>query len=332
MKGSAIRNPFRLFYVVFGYTIAFSLWWGYLLFAKNETAFNELVSLNEINFHASNGTGYRETPDFKRIQQKYQRQKLMILSEGGVFFVLLVAGLLVVRRVFKIEMELADQQRNFLHSITHELKSPLASIKLSFQTLARRNLDEPVRETILDNAMGDVTRLEALVDNILFAAKMEKEGHGFANEMVNVSELSEKLVSRLRQNKQQVEVQLTTAPDIQWFTDKVGFSSVIINLVENAVKYSEKGATVQVQVRKTDTHLILSVADQGIGIPPAEREKIFEKFYRVGNEDTRKTKGTGLGLFIVKRFVEIYKGRIAVRDNLPQGSIFELELPLNSSI
>lgn len=322
------RNPFLLFYIVFGYIIIFSLWWGFLLFSKNEAAFTEKVELDRINFKTHPALiKYEESDSYLRLFEKYRRQRVMILGEGLTFLVLQILGLLQVRRVFAKEIELAAQQKNFMHSITHELKSPLSSVKLSLQTFQKRSLSHEQQVQLTNNAIGDVIRLESLVDNILFAAKIESDTHGFSNEKLNLSELVLMACRKFEGNKKGIEI-LTEVPDkVLYSTDLTGFTSVILNLVENAIKYSEQGAKVSVRLFDNPQEVVLSVADQGIGISDAEKTKIFEKFYRIGNEDTRKTKGTGLGLFIVKRFVEIYQGKVQVRDNNPMGSIFEIRLP-----
>ena len=108
--------------------------------------------------------------------------------------------------------------------------------------------------------------------------------------------------------------------------DKAGVTAVIQNLLENAVKYSPEGARVKCSALKRQGRLILVVADQGIGIPNEEKKAIFEKFYRIGNEEVRKTTGTGLGLYIVKQVVQAHGGTITVTDNAPKGTIFTVEL------
>jgi two-component system phosphate regulon sensor histidine kinase PhoR len=322
------RNPFLFFYIVFGYIIIFSMWWGYLLFSKNETAFVEKVALDKINYAArANPARYEETDSYLNLLAKYRRQRVMILGEGLTFLLLQVFGLLQVRRIFGKEIELAAQQTNFLHSITHELKSPLSSVKLSLQTLIKRILEPEQRNSLINNALSDVGRLEALVDNILFAAKIESDTHGFSNEDVNISDLVQSVVLKLENNKKSIQIKTFIQDSVYYNTDMVGFTSVVMNLIENAIKYSEPASTVEVSLADTATALILSVSDQGFGIADADKQKVFDKFYRIGNEDTRRTKGTGLGLFIVRRFVEIYHGHIAVLDNTPRGSIFELTLP-----
>lgn len=328
LKWTFATNPFRILYIVFGYILVFSLWWGFLLFQKNETAYRETVEINQINYRVVNpGGDYTTTAEYANLNRKYTRQKFMILAEGSVFIALLVAGLFGVNRVFRKEIELAEQQRNFLLSITHELKSPLSTIKISLQTLLKRKLDQEKTDKLVNNSLADLDRLESLVDNILFAAKIERSETGFSNEEIEASEIVARVAERFAHNKKQIRIITLVQPHLYLRLDGLAFTSVVINLIENAIKYSEEETEVHVRLFTKGDHAIFEVADQGIGVPVALRHKIFEKFYRIGSEDTRKTKGTGLGLYIVKRFVEIYNGQIAVRDNSPRGSIFSVSLP-----
>lgn len=322
------QGPFKIFYAVFAYVILFSVWWAYLLYAKNEEAYHEKIELNQISFEANHpGVDYHSTEEYQRVENKYYRQKVMIIAEGSFFLLLLFFGLMRVRRVFLREMELASQQRNFMLSITHELKSPLATIKLSMQTMQKRKLETDKTEQLLSNSLADLDRLESLVDNILFAAKIERDEPGFANEPTNISSIILSIADRLSHNKKSVAIR-TVVPDAVYLnTDIMGFTSIIVNLLENAIKYSEPSTEVTITLEENPTGVLLSVRDQGNGIPDEEKLKIFQKFYRIGNEDTRKTKGTGLGLYIVKRIVEIYKGDISVEDNHPKGSVFLIRLP-----
>lgn len=321
-------SPFRILYFVFGYIVVFSVWWGFLLFQKNETAFRETVEINQINYRVINpGGDYTTTADYKALNRKYTRQKFMILAEGSVFIALLVAGLFGVNRVFRKEIELAEQQRNFLLSITHELKSPLSTIKISLQTLLKRKLDQEKTDKLVNNSLADLDRLESLVDNILFAAKIERSEPGFSNEEIAASEIVSRIAERFSTNKKQIKIEASIQPEVYLKLDGLAFTSMVINLIENAIKYSEPETEVQVRLHTKSSKAVFEVADHGVGVPVALRHKIFEKFYRIGSEDTRKTKGTGLGLYIVKRFVEIYNGDITVRDNTPSGSIFTVTLP-----
>lgn len=322
------RNPFVLFYIVSGYILVFTLWWGYLLASKNEQAFTEKVELNKVAYEAQgNKMKYEDTASYLKLYSKYERQRVMILGEGLFFLILQVLGLLQVRSIFSKEIELAAQQRNFLHSITHELKSPLSSVKLSLETMLKRQLTAEQQGKLINNALGDVVRLETLVDNILFAAKIERDTHGFANEEINLSDIVEAIVAKFKENKKNIDIVAEVEDGIYYHTDQTGFTSVVMNLIENAIKYSRPNTCVQVHMRQNTSSIKLEVTDQGFGIPDGEKKKVFDKFYRIGSEDTRRTKGTGLGLFIVKRFVEIYKGRIDLTDNTGGGTVFSLTFP-----
>ena len=321
-------NPFKVFYLVFAYILAFSVWWAYLLYAKNETAYKEKIELNQITFWQIHpGDDYNSSDEYKMVTAKYKRQKLMIETEGSAFIFLLLAGLLAVRRVFMREMQLARQQHNFLLSVTHELKSPLSTVKLSLQTMAMRKLEPEKEEKLIANSLVDIDRLESLVDNILFAAKIERDEPGFSNDEINLSDITQSVVERLAHNKKNIRIHDEVKPGVYLHADPIGYTSVVMNLVENAIKYSEPATDVMVALTESDGQVFLSVTDSGIGIADSEKGRVFDKFYRVGNEDTRKTKGTGLGLYIVRRFVEIYKGEIGVSDNKPVGSVFKIVLP-----
>ncbi|MBL7778961.1 MAG: hypothetical protein JNK66_11790 [Chitinophagales bacterium] len=321
-------DPFKIFHIVFGYIIVFALWWGYLLFSKNESVYREKVELQGIMFSKSNpGEDFKSTAEYGVIHSKYKRQCLMILLEGSVFIVLMIAGLLRVRKVFKREIELAQQQKNFLLSITHELKSPLSTIKLSLQTLVKRKLEEEQQARMIGGSLDDLQRLEGLVDNILFAAKMEQEQHGFSMDAINIAEIVCKVCERISTNKKGVEVQVLAPAQLIATGDLLGFTSVVMNLVENAIKYSPEKSIVRVSLQSINSNVVLRVSDNGIGIPDEEKSKIFNKFYRVGNENTRTTKGTGLGLYIVKKYIEIFDGSIEVYNNQPCGTTFEIKLP-----
>ena len=322
------RSPFFLFYIVFGYIIVFSIWWGFLLFSKNEQAFTEKVQLDRINYQSQhNPEKYEETESYKQLLAKYKNYRVMVLSEGAFFLLLQVIGLIQVRRIFGKEIELAAQQTNFLHSITHELKSPLSSVKLALQTIIKRQLEPEQKTKLVNNALSDVVRLETLVDNILFAAKIELDTHGFSNEDVNISDLVHMVIQKFEDNKKNIQIRSDIKEEIYYNTDRMGFISVVMNLIENAIKYSEFGGVIDVTLSDSVSSVIFVVKDTGYGIPDEYKKKVFEKFFRIGNEDTRKTKGTGLGLFIVARFMEIYKGKITLSDNTPRGTIFELSLP-----
>jgi len=250
----------------------------------------------------------------------------MVIGEGAVFLFLLGVGAYFIHASIKKEDKLKEQQQNFLMSVTHELKSPLAAIKLSLQTILRRELDKEQRTTLISNSLKDVERLDDLVENMLLATKIESRTYSFPKEEFDFSELVAKIADRLQVHSCGCEQIIKTKIEkgISVMGDKFALSSVVTNLIENAVKYSGPCAEVAVELRQNGSKPFLTVSDKGPGIPDEEKMLIFDKFYRVGDENVRKAKGTGLGLFIVKEVLQNHDADISVKDNTPQGAIFEV--------
>jgi signal transduction histidine kinase len=250
----------------------------------------------------------------------------MVMGEGSVFLFLLCVGAYFLHQSIKKEEKLRDQQQNFLLSVTHELKSPLAAIKLSLQTIVKRDLDKARQTTLLTNSLKDIERLDDLVENMLLATKIENRSYSFPKEEFNLSELVNKIIDRLQIHScgSQQMISTKVQPNVTVVGDPFALSSVVTNLIENAIKYSGPCAEVAVELGRENGNPYLRVSDKGPGIPDQEKMLIFDKFYRVGDEKVRKAKGTGLGLFIVKEVLQNHDADISVKDNVPQGAIFEV--------
>jgi signal transduction histidine kinase len=303
------------------------------LYEKNESlveAQTETAYLKYLAFSSSSITfeSFKKTEIYSSILEKHDRQKWMILGEGSVFMLLLVFGTFQLFRTFNKEVLLARQQNNFLLSITHELKSPLASIKLSLQTLEKRVVVEEKYQKLISNSLDDVDRLQSLVDNILFAARMENHSYLFEQREENISDLIEHLIEKFRINiGNSRSIHVSIQPGLEGSVDKEAIRSAFINVLENAYKYSSLNSLIQINFYKKENSLVFEVKDEGKGIALHERHNIFQKFYRIGNEETRNTKGTGLGLFIVKKVIESHNGKIVIEDNSPKGTVFKIYLP-----
>ncbi|MET4081705.1 signal transduction histidine kinase [Pedobacter sp. UYP30] len=250
----------------------------------------------------------------------------MIMGEGAVFLFLIGIGAFILHEALKGEAKLKEQQQNFLLSVTHELKSPLASIKLSLQTIVKRKLDPERQNSLLSNSLKDIDRLDDLVENMLLATKIENKSYSFPKETFNFSEMVYKITDRLQVHSCEIEqiIDADIQPNLQIEGDRFALSSVVTNLIENAIKYSDPCEEIKVILKQVGDNIVFSVADVGQGIIDAEKMLIFDKFYRVGNENVRKAKGTGLGLFIVKEVLQSHDADITVKDNLPRGTIFEV--------
>ncbi|SMO32246.1 sensor histidine kinase [Solitalea koreensis] len=281
-------RPLTLFYVLIAYVLMQLMWWGLLLVKAEPTKMG------------------------------------MVAGEFSVFLILVLWGAYAIKKSIQEEMALNKQQRNFLLSVTHELKSPLASIKLYLQTILKRDLDKEKQQSFIRNSLMDIERLDDLVENMLMATKIENNSYSYPKESFNFSETVKLVVDRHQNILQKRIVKADIAENVNLVGDKFTLELVITNLIENAVKYSADNSEIKLELFKKDNRIVLNVNDQGVGIPDNEKPKIFDKFYRIGQEDTRKTKGTGLGLFIVKQVLDNHGASIHVKDNQPKGSVFEV--------
>jgi signal transduction histidine kinase len=286
-----MKRSFVIFYALITYAVAELIWWGYML-VKSQPG----------------RTG-------------------MIMGEGMVFVIVFLFGAIYLHKSFNRERKLQEQKKNFLLSVTHELKSPLASIKLLLQTIQKRDLTKAQIQDFIGKSLLDIERLDDMVENMLLASKIDNRSYSFPKASFSLSVLVDSIVNRLQITKCDGNQQIINAeiePKIEITGDKFALTSVVTNLVENAIKYSKPCEAVEVKLFQKEGKVHLQVADHGIGIADEEKSRIFDKFYRVGSEDTRNTKGTGLGLYIVKQVLDKHEASIRVKDNRPEGSIFEV--------
>ena len=321
-----------LSYAVILYLILAFTWWSVLLFIKNRDAFRAKAELLQL-VTAAEGRypteeAFLQSPPYLALQDKYYRQEWMILGEAAVFVVTLIIGIWLINRGYNKEILATRQRRNFLLSITHELKSPIASIRLVLETLRKRQLPADKADQLQDSAIKEVDRLNKLVNDLLLSARLETAYRPVFEE-VDLTQLLREVADSMERRFPGAHLHLQTEEAVLLpRADRLGLTSVIQNLIENAIKYSEGPARIALELSRDNREVLFAVADQGIGIPDREKERIFDKFYRVGNEDTRKTKGTGLGLYIVRQIVLAHHGRIEVSDNQPQGTIFRIWIPV----
>ncbi|MCF8464454.1 MAG: HAMP domain-containing histidine kinase [Flavobacteriales bacterium] len=324
-KKSSFKAPKGvLIYFLGFYVLIQFVWWAFMLVELNTEIYTlklEMLSVSEL-------AGPEQLIQKAELDQKLTLRIWMVLGEGAVFVFILLLGFWAVRRSIAKELNLAEQQKNFLLSVTHELKSPLAAIKLQLQTLNTRELPEEKKLQLYKRALADTDRLENLVENLLLVNKVESGGLPLNKEKVNFSEL---LTSQIRttysKELEDGRLKTTIQDGIEAEIDKMAIQSIVINLIDNAIKYGAGSqVTVEISVSGTDSIEFL-VADQGEGIPNSEKKKVFDRFYRRGNEDVRQTKGTGIGLYLVKLLVEKHDGTITIQDNKPSGAKFSVMLP-----
>ena len=194
------------------------------------------------------------------------------------------------------------EKKNFILSVTHELKTPIASSKLFAETILSRDISKEKRDDILDKIIKDQTRLEKLVENILLISKVAEHELHLEIEKVNCREFIESVIKGLDFSE---STNFDIDSKIEIRIDRFYFTSVIQNLHENAIKYSKDNEGIVWSVQQTGNSICIQIKDQGIGVPSNQREKIFDLFHRIGDENTRDTKGTGVGLYIVQKIVAL---------------------------
>ncbi len=304
-----LKNPIFIFYLLVFYVFAQFTWWWILIFKLNKSIYSQ--------------------------QEFFSKKIWMIIGEGLVFLILLIIGIIAVNRAFKRQQKLAKEearlaidQGNFVLSVSHELKTPIASVQLFLQTLQKhKQLTKNEVDDIYTKALSEVNRLDTIVNNILQTKQIEKNDYPINKTKVNLKQLIEHkadIYKQLISKNHQISLNLET---VIAFIDENAFDSILTNIVENSVKYSEANTQIIISLKNKPNTFILSVTDFGKGVDDENKSKIFNKFFREQNELTRQTKGTGLGLYIVKFLVEKHKGTIALKNNQPQGLVVEIEIP-----
>jgi signal transduction histidine kinase len=259
-------------------------------------------------------------------------------------------------RAFRRQLRLSELKSNFVSSVSHELRAPIASVRLMAESLERGKIADPSKQhEYFRFIVQECRRLSSLIENVLDFSRIEQGRKQFEFEPIDIVALTRQTVKLMQAyaTERQVALTLVLADNVgssqpQLSADGKAVQQALINLIDNAVKHSPKGQTVTIglDVRggdcqepgKHDTwrdqanaqvqaRVALWVEDRGEGIPPDEHAKIFERFYRLGSELRRETQGVGIGLSIVKHVVEAHGGRVLVVSSVGKGSRFTLELP-----
>jgi signal transduction histidine kinase len=269
----------------------------------------------------------------EHLQAQRRASIRMFAAEGATFLCILVAGTVLILRSVRREMELMRQQANFLSAVTHELKSPLASIRLFIETLELRDPPPEKRARFLANMRGDVDRLEGLVNNILAVARLDSGRfvvHVDRGDLGrDVAEVIEALGKDPSQRQLNIEL-ATPGQPLHARYDLGVLKTVLRNLLDNAAKYGGADRPVRVAVARQGDWATIEVCDHGIGLAAEEREKIFQKFYRVGEEMVRQAEGSGLGLYLARELIRQMGGSIAAESpGVGQGTTFRVSLPLH---
>lgn len=257
---------------------------------------------------------------------------------GVIFFGAITAGL-ILNTIFLVrEIRRNEQHDSFINAVTHELKTPIASIRLYLQTLQRRDVDEPQRREFYSLMLSDTDRLLGTVEQVLKAGQAGHKRAGRQFTLVDFGSLVNDCIelARTRHHLQPEALRLETTSvngTARVKGDIEELRTAISNVLDNAVKYSGNDVRVSVKLELPDEkHVILSVRDQGVGIPSHELKRVFKRFYRVPNRALSQVKGTGLGLFIVRSIARKHGGKVfAESAGEGRGTTVTLELPRSSA-
>ena len=263
----------------------------------------------------------------------------VLLFFGIIFFALIIAGMIVNTTFLLREIRRSEQHDSFINAVTHELKTPVASIRLHLETLLRRDLPEPQKQEFYRLMLSDTDRLTETVEQVLRAGRAGDKKAGREKSAVDFRQLVRDCMdaARTRHHLPLEALRYEEAPEggvgLRVLGSGEDLRTAVFNVLDNAIKYSGDQVDVRVSLNTPDDkRIVLSVQDRGVGIPPDDMKSIFKRFYRVSHRSLAHVKGTGLGLFIVKSIAQKHGGRVfAESAGEGQGTTITMELPRSLS-
>ncbi|MEI6704361.1 MAG: HAMP domain-containing sensor histidine kinase [Deltaproteobacteria bacterium] len=272
--------------------------------------------------------------EFRALAEKYRPELLgqganwPVMVEGLVMLVLILVGVYVIFVFWNRQSNLYLQQRNIMSQVTHELKSPLASIKLHLETIRLRRPSEERLDSFVGTMLADTERLHYLINNLLMAARLEQRRNPAERRLTDISALIEDYVEQERSKLPQGgNISLEAESGVKAMVDPEEMGMVLRNLFENAVLYSNESPYILIKLAKSGNTLAISVMDHGRGIEKKDQKRVFGMFYRAKSEGLH-VRGTGLGLYIVESVIKSHGGTVHVTsDGLGSGSTFTIKLP-----
>ena len=326
----AARKRFRLVTIIYWllllYIVAALVWWFISLERQNQQLTD--LRLTVLNSQRASLDPQKFDIQLTQIREDSNRNTQKYTAEGITFLILILIGAFFVYRSVRKQFRVQYQQQNFMMAITHELKTPISVAKLNLETLQKYQLDEEKQKKLLRMTLQETSRLDTLINNILVSSQLEGGGYVSSKEELDFSSLLKDCVKQAKNRYPERTFIENIEEEIEIAGDPLLLQLMISNLLENAVKYSSKEKPITCKLHKTADTVILNIIDEGVGIQDNEKSKIFEKFYRTGNESTRKTQGTGLGLYLCSKIAEDHNADISVTNNVTTGSNFGIHFHL----
>ncbi len=356
------RLPFRRHFVIFGIIIAFTLaqltWWvtfqvmeGRRVRAIQEDQWQQQIAIAGIELErradrstfgawlaqtfpdielSGNGTITVRSNARSDLDELAGRRVRMFIAEGTFFCILLLSAVFYMYRILQDELANEQRQNVFLAATSHELKTPITALRLYLDTMLERKLGEEKRTELLQTMQRELGSLNDLIDRLLLAQAIVSPEKSFRISLLNISEETELVAAeyahRLPAEKYPFQHQITEG--LMAVADPERWGMLVRNLLDNAVKYSPNGGPIELTLTQSKDTIFLKILDRGVGFDSTEAERIFGRFYRIGDESTRNTKGTGLGLYLVREIAKSFGGRAYANSAGPGlGALFTVELP-----
>ncbi len=315
-----------LHFLLFFYVVAALVFWGVSLEKQSQLLFDNEKKLLLVEY--KNQT---HTADFQQqlqqITNKRDRRTKQYIAEGSTFLIVILIGATVVFSFYSRTNRLNKQQNNFMLAVTHELKSPLAAIKLNLETLEKRSLDATQQKLLLQRSVTESNRLNDLCNNMLLASQIEGKQYQAIQEKIDFSDLVTQSIQQFS-NRFGNRFTLNIGNTCSILGDAFLIQLAIHNILDNAVKYAPADSNITVHVHANEQWAFCEIADEGEGIAVEEQQEVFKKFYRIGNEQVRKKKGTGLGFYLTKKIIDQHKGSVYLKEPKEKGCTFIIKLPL----
>ncbi len=268
----------------------------------------------------------------ERLNDQERARQIMVGSEGVVFLIVMGVGLGLIYRSLRQSQKLKHQQQNFLLAVTHELRTPISSLRLYLESLASPKIPEAKKATIGPKVMASLTRLERLVDDVLDAGRLERNAFTLERHRMSLSDLVREVAeeARLIPTRYDVAIESEIEDDLVVDGDYRALRRAITGLVDNAFKYhGDDQLQLLIHLHARDSIAILLIADNGIGFEPNEAEALFDRFYRGGDEMTRRADGSGLGLYMARSIARAHGGDVVAESaGRDRGADFTMTVPL----
>jgi two-component system, OmpR family, sensor histidine kinase CiaH len=314
-----LRRTTVIYWTLLAYIIAALVWW-FITLEKQNRHMRDLRY--QVLAEQPHQPGIDINAEKERIHDETARNTTKYALEGITFLILILIGAAFVFRSVRRQFRLQRQQQNFMMAVTHELKTPISVARLNLETMQKYSLEPERQKKLLRMTLEETNRLNFLTNNILISSQLEGGGYKTSREELDLSALLKDRINDFRDRFPDRQFSEEIEADTDIVGDPLLLQMLINNLIENAIKYSPKESSIHAVLKKEPDTIRLHIIDQGIGISEEEQKKIFNKFYRVGNESTRKTQGTGLGLYLCRIIARDHNADISVTNNTPRGSNF----------